>query len=416
MKFRTDIRAQNKAGAKLSILLGLALAFLLVAPLHAQNRKDLETKRQQLIRDIQQTESQLKETKKDKAATLDQYLALQSQIRKREQLIHTLHEEIDYANESINRSREVLAALTTDVEQLKAEYARIIRTAYRHKLNNSFILFLFSADSFNDAFRRWQYLRQYDRFRKKQARLIMDTQGTLARKARQLESRKKEKEALLTSQEQQQQLLNRELADKNRILKTLKTSESKLVAELDQQQKAHNALNNAIEAVIREEMARKRREARSADAVGSNSSAGPEENAPLSNEFQKNQGRLPWPVRNGVITRQFGKQPHPSVPSIQIANNGIDIRTDERAQVFAVFEGKVAGTQFIPGYKNTVIIQHGKYYTVYSNLDEIYIKRGDPIGRQQAIGILSTDKPEVHFEVWLEKKRLNPVDWVAKHN
>nr|HQU59466.1 hypothetical protein [Saprospiraceae bacterium] len=356
MKFRTDIRAQNKAGAKLSILLGLALAFLLVAPLHAQNRKDLETKRQQLIRDIQQTESQLKETKKDKAATLDQYLALQSQIRKREQLIHTLHEEIDYANESINRSREVLAALTTDVEQLKAEYARIIRTAYRHKLNNSFILFLFSADSFNDAFRRWQYLRQYDRFRKKQARLIMDTQGTLARKARQLESRKKEKEALLTSQEQQQQLLNRELADKNRILKTLKTSESKLVAELDQQQKAHNALNNAIEAVIREEMARKRREARSADAVGSNSSAGPEENAPLSNEFQKNQGRLPWPVRNGVITRQFGKQPHPSVPSIQIANNGIDIRTDERAQVFAVFEGKVAGTQFIPGYKNTVII------------------------------------------------------------
>ncbi len=393
----------------------LALALLFVSPLIAQNRKELENKRQSLIRDIRQTEGQLKETKKNKAATLDQYLALQSQIRKRQQLINTLHEEIDYANESINRSREVLHALSLDVERLKSEYARIVRAAYRHKLNNSFFLFLFSADSFNDAFRRWQYIRQFGRFRKKQARLILDTQETLSRKTLQLEERKKEKEALLSSQEQQKQLLKRELDDKNRILKVLDTSESRLAADLERQQKAHDALNNVIESVIREEMARRRQEARSGEEQPAGKAlAVSEESAPLSGEFRKNRGRLPWPVREGVITRQFGKQQHPHVQNVQIVNNGIDIRTAQRAQVFSVFEGKVTGTQFIPGFKNTVIIQHGNYYTVYSNLDETFVERGDPIGRQQAIGKLGADKPEVHFEIWLEKKHLNPVEWVAK--
>ncbi|MCO6479740.1 MAG: peptidoglycan DD-metalloendopeptidase family protein [Phaeodactylibacter sp.] len=397
---------------------GLALAFLFLAiapPLPAQNRQELENKRRQLLTEIQETEALLKETKKSKAATLDQYLALQNQIRKRQQLINTLHQEVDYANASIKRANEVLDALSNDVARLKEEYANIIRTAYRHKVNNSFLLFLFSADSFNDAFRRWQYIRQYDRYRKKQARLILQTQEMLANRARQLEEKLKEKEELLAHQEQQQQLLNRELKDKNRILKELKSSEGKLVAELDEQQKAHDALNNAIEEVIRAEMARKRREAREADALAAgNGPPAPDENLPLSNSFKGNQGRLPWPVKDGYITRRFGKQPHPQIRSVQITNNGIDIRTDEQANVYAVFEGTIAGTQYIPGYKNTVIIQHGKYYTVYSNLEEAFVQRGDKVGTREPIGKLGADKPEVHFEVWLEKERLNPVNWVAK--
>lgn len=403
------MRKLQLAGA----LILLSLSFS--TPLPAQNRRDLEDTRQKLLLEIKETEVSLKETKKSKAATLDQYLALQNQIRKRQQLINTLHEEVDYASASIGRANEVLAALTYDVGRLKEEYAHIIRTAYRHKLNNSFLLFLFSADSFNDAFRRWQYIRQYDRYRKKQARLIMETKNMLARKARQLEEKLEEKEQLLASQEQQQQLLNQELKDKNRILKELKTSEGRLITELEEQQKSHDALNLAIEEVIREEMARKRREARAADAAaGTEGIPFPDDNAPLSNSFQGNQGRLPWPVKAGYITRQFGKQPHPQIRSVQITNNGIDIRTDEQANVYAVFDGKVAGTQFIPGYKNTVILQHGRYYTVYSNLEEAFVQRGDAVNAREPIGKLGKDKPEVHFEVWLEKKRLNPVQWVAK--
>lgn len=436
MRFRIDTHEQNKRPLKsshapghcrsaflfslipgkspLPALIALLILFL-PASLLAQNRRELEEKRQQLLMEIRDTEASLKETKKNKAATLDQYLALQNQIRKREQLINNLHEEIDYSNASIGRANEVLAALGNDVARLKEEYANIIRTAYRHKLNNSFLLFLFSAESFNDAFRRWQYIRQYDRYRKKQARLILETQDMLARKARQLEEKLEEKEQLLASQEQQQQLLSRELKDKNRILKELNTSEGRLVAELEERQKSHDALNQAIEAVIREEMARKRREARAADALAGGGLAElPDENAPLSSNFQGNQGRLPWPVKHGYITRHFGKQPHPQIRSVQITNNGIDIRTDEQANVYAVFEGKVAGTQFIPGYKNTVILQHGRYYTVYSNLEEAFVQRGDKVDTREPIGKLSKDKPEVHFEIWLEKKRLNPVQWVAE--
>lgn len=410
MRYPNDIPALNKARASYQVALLLA-CLLLAAPLAGQNRKELESRRQQLMLEIRQTESQLKETKKNKAATLDQYLALQNQIRKRQQLVTTLRREIDYANAGMQRSREVLAALSVDVERLKTEYAHIIRTAYRHKISNSFLIFIFSADSFNNAFRRWQYIRQYDRYRRKQARLIMETQEALTQKNLQLEHRKKEKEQLLAAQEQQQQLLNRELGDKNLILKALNTSESNLAKDLDAQQKAHETLNNALEAIIREEIARAKREARSANAPASNS---PGESLPLSNDFQNNRGRLPWPVNGGFITRQFGKQPHPTVPSIQIANNGIDIRAEEGAQVFSVFEGRVAGIQFIPGYKNTIIIQHGNYYTVYSNLEEVYVKRDDQVERQKLLGKLGADKPEVHFEVWLEKKRLNPIDWVAR--
>ena len=159
MIFQTDIHEQSRRW-RATVLVLLSLAF--TAPLPAQNRQELENKRQQLLMEIRETEAMLKETKKTKAATLDQYLALQNQIRKRQQLINTLHEEVDYANASIHRANEVLAALSNDVARLKEEYANIIRTAYRHKINNSFLLFLFSADSFNDAFRRWQYIRPYD--------------------------------------------------------------------------------------------------------------------------------------------------------------------------------------------------------------------------------------------------------------
>ncbi len=414
MKSQTDTPAPNRILQPVAACL-LLLAFLLATPLPAQNRRELESRRQQLLQEIKDTENMLSKTKKNKAATLDQYLALQNQIRKRQQLVDNLRQEIDYANAGIERANEVLGALSQDVARLKEEYATIIRTAYRHKLNNSYLLFLFSADSFNDAFQRWQYLRQYDRYRKKQARLIIETQEMLSRKAEHLKARLSEKEELLSKQEQQQHILNREFEDKNRILKELKTSEGKLVAELDKQQKAHDALNKAIEDIIIAEMANKRREARNTTSLASSGEEETEEdNTPLSNEFQNNRGRLPWPVEGGYITRRFGKQPHPQIRSVQITNNGIDIRTGEQSDVHAVFNGRVAGIQFIPGYKNTVIIRHGKYYTVYSNLDELYVSRDEEVSTQQAIGKLGSDKPEVHFEVWLEKKRLNPVFWVAQ--
>jgi murein hydrolase activator len=177
-------------------------------------------------------------------------------------------------------------------------------------------------------------------------------------------------------------------------------------------------LNAAIENIIREEMERAKREERSAIASRKNvkPSATPE-SAISSKEFQNNRGKLPWPVSNGVITGHFGRQPHPTIQSVEIVNNGIDIRTEVGAPVRAVFEGTVVGTQFIPGYDYMVILKHGEYYTVYSNLEEVSVKKGDEVSIRQSIGKVSTDRKsntsEVHFEIWKEKTRLNPQDWVG---
>jgi murein hydrolase activator len=402
----------------------VALLLAMGAGIAQQSRKELEDKRKKLLKDIEQTSSLLKQTKQDKAATLSRYVTLQKQINKRQQLVETLQKEMSYLLENVERTATVVLALSDDTERLKVEYTKIARQAYRQRLMHSKWLFLLSAKSFNDAFRRWQYLRQYDRYRQKQARLILDTQQMLLGKIKTLEDRKREKENLLGTEKRQSQLLGLEMQAKNRLLEDLKGDEARLARDLEGKQAAATKLNNAIEKVIREEMERIRREERLAAAASASSgktaatpTATPEV-ASISKDFQNNKGRLPWPVKNGVITGHFGRQPHPTIPNIEIVNNGIDIRTDDGAQVRAIFEGTVVGTQFIPGFDYMVILQHGSYYTVYSNLEEVNVKKGDKVDIRQTIGKVSTDRKdntsEVHFEIWKEKTRLNPQDWVGK--
>ncbi|MCU0348663.1 MAG: peptidoglycan DD-metalloendopeptidase family protein [Saprospiraceae bacterium] len=406
-------------------MLILALLLAVVAGFAQQSRKELEEKRKKLLKDIEQTSSLLKQTKQDKAATLSRYVTLQKQINKRQQLVETLQAEMGYLLDNMERTATVVIALNDDIERLKTEYVQIARHAYRQKLTHSNWLFLLSAKSFNEAFRRWQYIRQYDRHRQRQARLILDTQQMLLGKIESLEERKKEKENLLSTEQRQSRILGIEMEAKNSLLQELKGDEARLARDLEDKQASANKLNKAIEKVIREEMERIRREERSAAAAASAAAPGkaavptatPEVNI-ISKEFNSNRGNLPWPVRNGVITGHFGRQPHPTIPNIEIVNNGIDIRTDAGAAVRSVFEGTVVGTQFIPGFDYMVILQHGSYYTVYSNLEEVSVKKGDKIIIGQSLGKVSTDQKtrtsEVHFEIWKEKTRLNPQEWVRK--
>ena len=177
-------------------------------PLRAQDRLDLETQRKELLAEIEETTKLLAATQKDKATNLDRYFALQTQIRKRQQLINTLKKELEFADASIQRANEVIEALNEDEVKLKDEYANLVREAYRLRLNKSMMLFLFSANSYSDLFKRWQYIRQYDQYRKRQAQLILNTQETLKTKAEQLEKEKVEKEKLLVSENRQKKMLN----------------------------------------------------------------------------------------------------------------------------------------------------------------------------------------------------------------
>ena len=406
LKFRNAI----PAGPSNRWLAGLLLLVLVLPPSWGQSRKDLEDKRKNLLRDIQQTNTQLKNTQKEEKATLHVFLTLQNQIRNRQQLVQNLEKEIGYAEESMTRTQSVLESLEEDTRQLKEEYSRMLRMAFRHKLNQTTLLFLFSAQNFNEAFRRWQYLRQYDRYRNKQARLIRETQRTLEEKTRLLAERKQEKEAMLAAMQQQQTHLKKELNEKNSLLNTLKASERKLAAELSKQQEAHQKLNYAIEAVIKQEMLAIRKKARTPEAIADNKR---ESEAPSRSLFRQKKGALPSPLQGGEIVRQFGTHQHPKYKEVKTQSNGIDIRAGQNVSVRCVFEGRVVGIQFIPGYQNTLILQHGEYYSVYSNLNEIFVKRGDSVSAGQEIGRVSREKPELHFELWREKNRLNPEDWLS---
>lgn len=388
---------------------------------NAQIRKDLEDRRRKLLRDIQLTSKLLNKTTKTKAAALDRYIALRKQIQQRELLVSTLRKEIEITDLSMNRASDVVESLTDDIDRLEKEYGELLRQAYRRKKNSSDLGFVFSAESINQGFQRWQYLKQYDEYRKKQAALILETKKTLTIKKTQLQETKIEKEELITSVENQANILSAELGDKSKLLRTLRKDEKRLKSELRKKRTDHEGLNKAIEKAIQKDMAARRKNERDKKPNKKDINKKPQKNDEvalnrLTGDFRNNRGRLPQPVKNGVVTRRFGKQQHPTLPRVQITNNGIDIRTERNAKVFCVFEGKVVSKQFIPGYQNMLIIQHGDYYTVYSNLGEVFVKKGDQVGTMENIGTVAMDRKsnvsEVHFEVWRDKARLNPEDWV----
>ena len=395
---------------------GLCLTLLFIFPLllTAQSQSKLEETRRRLIKDIKQTTRLLNTAKQNKEAALDRYLTLQRQIQKRQKLIETLRSEIDLTDKSIDRANIATDAMNADVARLKAEYAEMLRTAYHQKLNNSTLLFLFSSGSFNEAYRRYRYLQQYDAYRSKQALLIVETQQTLTRKTGQLEERRTEKQELLSSSEEQNNLLSKELNTSNKLLAGLKKDETRLTGDLKKQRVRHEKLNVAIEGVIKDVMAQHRKKSRSPNITKTYK----KEEADLrsvTGSFEKNKGNLPMPVR-GVITKYFGSQKHPTIKNITIDSPGIDIKTDKDAGARAIYSGEVVGIQFIPGYNYMVILKHGKYYSVYSNLAELQVERGQKVSTRQVIGKVSTDRitntSTLHFEVWREKLRLNPTRWV----
>jgi murein hydrolase activator len=410
----------------------------------AQTKKELEDKRKKIIKEIEHTNQLLQKTTKTKEATFDRFVALQNKIEQREDLIKTLQEELSEAENSINRSALVIKSLTGDVNRMTEEYKNLMRDAFRRKKMSNPLLYLFSAENLNQLFRRWMFLRKYDRYRKEQSDAIAFTKIMLAKKMVSIEENKNEKEDLLNSMQGQRSTLTVELVDKNNLLNNLKQDENRLQSDLKTKAAAHEKLNKIIENVIQEEIRKKIESERKPKPKPKpvikdtpkpdNPTSNPEPSAPVANtpdppedvvqedalsvDFRKNKGRLPWPVEGGFIAKKFGKQSHPTIPSIQITNNGIDIRTNDYTQVSCVFEGKVAGVQFIPGHDYTVIVQHGNYYTVYSNLKEAYVTKGDNIKIRQSIGTVNTNNitgsAELHFELWHQKERMNPANWIKK--
>lgn len=436
-RWATGRRVYLVLAVSLGILLGPAAGF-------GQTKKDLEEKRKQLVRDIQVTDKLLQKTTQTKEANYDRYVALQDQIESRQKLVGTIADEIIDADNGILGSNSQIDALNADLLRMQIEYGQLVRHAFRRKMLTNPLLFLLSAESLNQAFRRWLFLRKYDQYRRKQAAVIADTRLALRQRIAALAETRAKKAELQTSIQAQQEILTHEMKAKDLMVQTLTKDEKRLKTELDKKEAAREKLNQAIERVIAEEVRKSVEEARKARArpvappptaaekpAPSTSppvASKPESSAPavsavvstenFTREFQQKRGQLPWPVEGGFIARGFGRQKHPTLKNIEITNNGVDIRTDASALVYTVYAGRVAGVQFIPGHDYTVILQHGSYYTVYSNLSETSLHKDELVRGHQPIGRVSnnaiTGASELHFELWNQKERLDPSAWIKK--
>lgn len=391
----------------------IAVLFLLTGATlaSAQSLTDLRKQKDKTAEEIKYTNQLLEETSKNAKSSLNRLALLNQQIRLRARLVQEINGEIAYLDSSISDNAYVVNGLTSDLKTIRANYAKMIQYARRNADANSKLLFLLSAEDFNQAYKRFLYLRQYADYRKKQVEAIVAVKDILDSKLADLEKRRKEKEEMLEQKRDETQQIRQQKIQQNQYYAGLQKKQRDLKDKLEQQRKVEQRLQKEIERIIAEE-ARKSTEK---DKKGFSLTPAEKE---LSDDFGKNKGRFPWPVDRGLITEEFGEHPHPVLKRVMVRNNGIDITTNAGEKARAIFRGTVSRVVAIPGGNMAVIIRHGNYLTVYSNLSDVYVRVGQKVETKQDIGKVYTDpgdnKTVLKFQLWQENAKQNPEDWISK--
>lgn len=377
-----------------------------------QSLDELRKKKEKTNEQIKFTNRLLEEAKKNETKTLNKFNILNKQIELRTSLITGISSEVGVLAEFIDQNAWLVSSLNADLEELKKEYANMIVFAQRNQTNYSKVLFLLSSNSFNQAYKRLMYLRQYTEYRKKQAELIKWIHDLVESKVTNLQVQRNQKETLLQSQQREANQLSKEKNQQGQYLTSLKQKQKDFKKKLQEQQRIEAQLSREIQRVIDEEVKKARK-------VGKEKYEMTHEEKQVSGQFEQNRRRIPWPVDRGVITDHFGVHEHAVLKNIQVKNNGIDISTGQGAIARSVFAGEVSRVFEISGGNKAVIIRHGKYLTVYSNLINIQVKSGQKVAIKQTIGTIATDSDEgdktvLKFQIWKENVKLNPEDWISK--
>jgi len=392
------------------VLLSLVFAFLQLPSLAQTNREKLQKTKKQLEDEIQYTTELLDKTQKSKQSSLNKLQILTRQIRSREALIDAINLELNQVQTDISVENLQIDKMSKQLTSLKTDYALMIYHAYRMMNGQNKLMFIFSAKDFNQAYQRLKYYQEYASFRRRQAERIQATQISINSKRKDLEAIKTQKLSLIQAQMQEKQKLDKEKQEKSKAVKEWSSKEKQLLATLRAKQQAAQRLEYEIEKMIAEDIRAKTPSVKSALELT------PREKE-LSSSFSSNKGKLPWPCEKGFISSTFGEHAHAVLEHVKVKNNGIDIVTEKGSLVKSVFSGKVSRVMFFPNLNKVVIIRHGDYLTVYSNLSDVTVKDGQEVSTRQAIGRVfsSADesKSELHFEIWRGKIIQNPEDWLT---
>ena len=391
--------------------------FLLLAIAWGQDNRQakLEAQRKQLRAEIKQINTLLFTNKKQKKNALTEIEDLAVKIGLRQRLIKVTNEEANRLTQQISVNQRTITRQEKELKDLKADYAEMIRYAYASKSAKSRLMFLFSSESFLQAYKRFQYLKQYAAFRKKQGLMIAEKTKALEALNVSLAIQKQKKDTLIKENRIAQNELTAERLEQKERITALKKNERSLSRQIQKKQRQIAAFDKEIQRLIRAAII-----ASNKAAAGKNKAVftlTPEAQL-IGKNFTANKGKLPWPVEQGVVTLGFGTQTHPVVKTTKIQSNGVTIATPGNAKVRSVFKGKVMQVFSFKGSNPGVLIQHGNYITSYSNLAVVYVKKGETIDAKQAIGEVFTHptsgKSELKFSVFQNTTPVNPKSWVYR--
>jgi septal ring factor EnvC (AmiA/AmiB activator) len=441
------------------------LLFLLISnPLISQNdnsKKDLELKKKKINEEINEINAMLKSTKANKKTSLGNLVSLNMKLEKRQELISAINAEINMLTKNIATTEMDISQLQNNLNKLKAEYARMIVSAQRQQDTYSRLMFLFSAANFNQALMRLKYLQQYSVYRKKQADEITLTQSQLKIKLNELNESRDEKNRLLGNEVAEKDSLSIERAEQELVLNDLQKKEKELKTTLERKKQEGIQLQLAIKRLIEEEIKRKAEEVTKAKAELAAKKAKEEkekkekekkqnknkediavvepkktndtkekikeapqypelsdEATALSNDFANNRGKLPWPITKGIVCEPYGEHEHPAIKGFMMMNNGIEICSSKNAMARCIFDGEVTSVAVAPTGGKLVIIRHGEYLSVYTNLSDVNVKVGEKIKMKQNIGVVMSDEDEtksaMNFQIWKGQKTMDPSGWLFR--
>ncbi|HRG01952.1 MAG TPA: peptidoglycan DD-metalloendopeptidase family protein [Bacteroidia bacterium] len=407
------------------------------------SQKELQNKKNKLNDDIKQLNSQLSQTKANKKSQINTIVVINTKIKVREELISTINHELAQINSNIKKNVAEVNALKASLDKLKSEYAKMIYYAQRNQDSYTKIMFLFSAGDFNQAYMRIKYFQQYAAFRKKQAAEIVATQNILNEKLKELEAQRHEKNVLLGNEQEEKQQLDGEKQQQEIVLSELQQQEKELKEELEKKKRDAEQLQVAIKRLIEAEIKRKLEESVKIAAEKQAKAEKAEKNknktktsktkaeikteeakatAPeltaeaeaLGADFSSSRGKLPWPVTKGVICQPYGEYEHPAIKGFMMNNNGVEICANKGTQARAIFEGEVTSIAISPTGGKLIIIRHGEYLSVYSNIGDVFVKQGDKVSIKQTIGtILDEDgKTSMNLQIWKGQKTMDPSGWL----
>ena len=376
-------------------------------------RKQLESQKAAIQKELNQINELLFKNKKQKAETFSDIEKLTLKIERKQEFIKLTNKQINLLNKDLQENQTKQDQLSIELSQVRSAYKELILQSYKARSGKNRLMFVLSSETFFQAFKRTQYIKQYAVFRKAQANKILKLSEELNKIKEELNERKQIKQQLLNDNRLTQKSLENEKKQADEIAFRLRKEEKKYKRNILAKQRERTRIDKQIDKLIRDAIAASNKSKEKSDSFTLTPEA-----IVLEKNFELNKGKLPWPVSRGVVIQKFGTQPHPVVKTAKIKSNGIVIATEKSAKVKTVFKGKVLSVLRFKGSNPTILIQHGNYITAYKNLYKVYVAKGDDLQSGEVIGEVftnsSTGESSIQFSIFKRTTALNPLSWILK--